>query len=551
MDVVLVGLPGSGKSVVGKRLAHRHAASFIDLDARIESAAGRSIPEIFEEEGEPAFRALERAAIADLGAADRAVDIRRVIATGGGAVVDPRNRWALYRGRATVWLDGRPEVLAQRLRRSPHVRPLVAGRDPIGTLRDLVTRRERFYGAAQVHQSGIAEVHGVVDSIEARLPAAEAVAAGGTTLLRAATAIGRIVLGEGIAIDALAAELDTLRAPRAILISEPGAWEAAGERIAAGLRERGRTVARIMLPQGEAAKRLSVVEQAASELAARHVERSEPLVAIGGGALGDTAGFVAATFLRGVRFIQVPTTLVAQIDSAIGGKTGVDLPEGKNLVGAFHQPAAIVIDVALLRTLPERQRRAALGEAVKMATLGDERLFELLERQGTAIARGDDAAFDSGAVAEVVERAAWAKVEVVLADERERAASGGRIALNLGHSLGHAVEAAAGFGRELLHGEAVAYGLRAAARMGVEISVTPPQRAERITALLDRLNLATEPLPYPLEAVMAHLATDKKHAEGRLRWVLPTADGYVVRNDVERSTVERAAASLLAAGSAR
>ena len=125
MDVVLVGLPGSGKSVIGKRLAHRHGATFVDLDERIESATGRSIPEIFAEDGEPAFRALERRAIGELGPADREVDVRRVIATGGGAVVDPRNRWSLYRGRASVWLDGRPEVLAQRLRRSPHVRPLV------------------------------------------------------------------------------------------------------------------------------------------------------------------------------------------------------------------------------------------------------------------------------------------------------------------------------------------------------------------------------------------------------------------------------------------
>ena len=282
------------------------------------------------------------------------------------------------------------------------------------------------------------------------------------------------------------------------------------------------------------------------------VERGDALVAVGGGALGDAAGFLAAIYLRGIRFIQVPTTLVAQIDSAIGGKTGVDLPEGKNLLGAFHQPAAIVVDVDVLRTLPERQMRAALGEAVKMAALGDERLFERLEADGAAIARVDPAVFASGIIAEVVERAGWAKVEVVVADERERDATGGRLTLNLGHSLGHAVEAAAGYGG-LLHGEAVAYGLRAATRIGVEIGVTPPERAGRIGALLDGLGLATEPLPYPLAAVMDHLATDKKHAAGRLRWVLPTADGVVVRDDVDPAVVERAAAGLLAApsGSAR
>ncbi len=408
MDVVLVGLPGSGKSVVGRRVAHRHGAAFIDLDERIESAAGRTIPEIFADEGEAHFRALERAAIADLGPPDPDRAIRRVVATGGGAVIDPRSRWALYRGRATVWLDGRPEVLAQRLRRSPHVRPLVAGRDPIGTIRDLAHRRERFYAAAHIHQVGVAEVHGVVEAVEGRLaelrsrptsPAGSGVAGepGPTTLLRAATPIGRVILGDGIAPEALAAELATLRARRAILVSEPGAWAAVGGRIADDLRRRGLEVESVLLPQGEDAKRLSVIEDGARRLATLRVERAEPLVAIGGGALGDTAGFLAATYLRGVPIIQVPTTLVAQIDSSIGGKTGVDLPEGKNLLGAFHQPAAVVIDVALLRTLPERQMRAALGEAVKMAALGDERLFTLLEADGAAIARGAPVAFDSGA----------------------------------------------------------------------------------------------------------------------------------------------------------
>jgi shikimate kinase/3-dehydroquinate synthase len=549
MDVVLVGLPGSGKSVVGRRLAKNHAAAFIDLDERIESAAGRSIPEVFADDGETTFRGLERAAIADLGPADPAPDVRRVIATGGGAVVDPRNRWALYRDRTAVWLDGRPEVLAQRLRRSPNVRPLVTGRDPIGTLRDLGARRQRFYAAAPAGQFGVGEVQGVVDAVELQLATRATESPGGTVLLRAETAIGRIVLGTGIAARTIAAELDRLRARRAILISEPGAWDAVGERLATELAAGGREVVRVLLPQGEDAKRLAVVEAAASQLAGLRVERSEVLVAVGGGALGDTAGFLAAVYLRGIGFIAVPTTLVAQIDSSIGGKTGVDLPEGKNLVGAFHQPTAVVIDVELLRTLPERQLRAALGEAVKMAALGDERLFELLETDGEAIARGDPDPFASGAVAELVERAGWAKVEVVMADERERNPGGGRITLNLGHSVGHAIEAAAGYGG-LLHGEAVAYGLRAAVRIGLEVGATPADRAERISRLLDRLRLATEPLPYPLAAVLGHLATDKKHAAGRLRLVLPTADGVIVRDDIEPQVVDRATASLLADGAA-
>jgi shikimate kinase / 3-dehydroquinate synthase len=542
MDVVLVGLPGSGKSAVGRRLAHRHDAAFVDLDDMIEKSAGKPIAEIFADDGEPGFRRLEREAVASLAEADTDPSIRRVIATGGGAVVDPRNRWALYRGRLPIWLDGRPEVLAQRLRRSPNVRPLITGRDPIGAVRGLAKDRERFYAGGRRLNSA-AEVSTLVERIEelaeARWSGADT--ASGAVFLRAETSIGQVVIGEGIAANVVAAALDRADAGRAIIVSEPGAWAAVGEAFAVTLTAGGRTVERILLPQGEDAKRLAVIEDAARQLARLRAERREPLIAVGGGALGDAAGFLAASWLRGVPLIHVPTTLVAQIDSSIGGKTGVDLPEGKNLVGAFHQPVAVVVDIAALRTLPERHRRAALGEAVKMAALGDERLFELLESDGEAIATGSP---ETGAVAELVERAAWAKVEVVSADEREEDGSGGRISLNLGHSLGHAYEAAGGF-RDLIHGEAVAYGLRAAIRIGRELEVTPADRAERIEGLLTSLGLAVAPLPYSLDAVLAALATDKKHAAGSLRWVLPTADGIVVRDDVPTELVERVAAGLL------
>jgi len=535
MDLILVGLPGSGKSVVGKRLASRHKADFVDLDERIVEGDGRSIPDIFAEDGEEAFRALERRAVTELGPADEASNLRRVIATGGGTVVDPRNRWSLYRDRLSVWLDGRPEVLAQRLRRSPNVRPLVTGRDPIGAIRDLAGRRERFYGAAGMRIAGVRDVASVVEAVEARL--ADDLADPDRT--------------DGDAASELHDALRRMEARRAIVVSEPCAYEAAGSAIVERLATLGWAVETVMLPQGESAKRLAVIETAAMDLARRRVERSEPIVAIGGGALGDAAGFLAATYLRGIPVIHVPTTIVAQIDASIGGKTAVDLPEGKNLVGAFHQPSAVVIDTAATRSLPGRHRRAALAEAVKMAALGDERLFDLLESGGPAIARGDAPAWDRGLVAEMVERCAWAKVEVVMTDERERAPGGtGRISLNLGHSLGHAVEAAAGYG-DLLHGEAVAYGLRAAARIGVALAVTPVERAGRITGLLDRLGLGVDPLPYPVTTVMTHLAADKKHHGGRLRWVLPTATGVEIRSDVPDSVVHDAAEAMLAAEATR
>jgi shikimate kinase/3-dehydroquinate synthase len=560
MDVVLVGLSGSGKSVVGRRLAAGHGATFVDLDEAIEARAGRSIPEIFAADGEAVFRALEREVIAALGPPGDADRIERVIATGGGAVVDPRNRWILYRRRLPVWIDGPVEVLAARLRRSRHVRPLVAGsRDPVKALRALLAERERFYAPA-IRVDGTAGVGPVLRRIEAavgarlaRSSAAErgegpdpegatpTTVGGGTLLLDARTRIGRIVLGEAMAAEVLADVLGGLRARRAILISEPGAWAAVGAGIAERLAAAGWPIESILLPRGEAAKRLAVVGRAARRLAALRVERGEPLVAIGGGALGDAAGFLAAVWLRGVPVVHVPTTLVAQIDSSIGGKTAVDLPEGKNLLGAFHQPAAVVIDVAALRSLPVRQRRAALAEAVKMAVLGDDRLFELLETDGPAIARGEPWVFEAGLVAELVERAAWAKVEVVLADERE---TGARISLNLGHSVGHGIEAAAGY-RGILHGEAVAWGLRAACRIGVALDVTPAERAARIEALLDRLGLGLGRAPVAREAVLAAMGRDKKHELGRLRWVLPTDAGYEVRRDVPEPLVRRVVDALV------
>lgn len=545
MDLVLVGLPGSGKSACGRRIAGRHGAVFVDLDAEIEARAGRPIPEIFDEEGEAGFRQHEQAVVEALGPADEDARLRRVISPGGGAVVDPRNRWRLFRGRRVGWLDVRPEVLAQRLRRSPVVRPLVHGPDPLGRIRSLAAARERFYGAG-VRINGVAEVSSVVHQVEALLESPPA----GTTLLHAATPIGEVLLGDGLAAAAVDGVLRRLGARRAVLVSEPGAWGAAGERLGDGLRAAGWPVETVMLPAGEDAKRLAVIEAAARQLARLHLERREPLVAIGGGALGDPAGFLAAAYARGVPWIQVPTTLVAQVDSSIGGKTGVDLPEGKNLLGAFHQPAAIVLDVALLRSLPERQLRAAMGEIVKMAALGDEALFATLEAEGESIARGDAAAFDGGAVAEVVERSAWAKVEVVVADERESGAAGGRITLNLGHTVGHALEAVDGYAN-LLHGEAVAYGLRAAARIGAAAGVTPAARAERIERLLDALGLGRAPLPYPADAVVDATGTDKKHASGRLRWVLPTAEGVAVRDDVPQALVREAVAGVLAGTPAR
>jgi 3-dehydroquinate synthetase/shikimate kinase len=528
MEIVLIGPPGSGKSAVGQRLAAAVGAEFVDLDAAIEAAAGTTIPSIFETEGEAGFRERERAVVMALPPPSSTANLARVIAPGGGAVEDPRNRWKLFRGRRVLSLLAPSEVLARRLRGAPS-RPLLAGQlRPM--LDALLERRARFYGAGQA-----VDATGRVVEVEARIRAAlERPAPQGLRLLRAETAIGRISLGEGAAAADVVDLLEGLDARRVTLISEPRAWSLYGAAMADALRGAGFHVVPLRIPRGEAAKTPAAYVRLLRAMAQDGLERRDPVVAIGGGALGDAAGLAAATYLRGVPLIHVPTTLVAQIDSAIGGKTAIDLPEGKNLVGAFYQPAGVANDVAFLRSLPARHRRAALAEAIKYALLGDEALLALLDVHLDRFARGDRHSVTSGALAELVERCAWAKVEVVSADERELA---GRITLNLGHSLGHAIEAAAGY-RKLLHGEAVAYGLLGAAAVGAAVGVTPPELGQRVERLVRDAGLARGPAPVRAADVRTYLARDKKHAGGRLRWVLPVPSGVVVRDDVSDAAVQ-------------
>ena len=567
MDVILIGPPGSGKSAAGRLVASRRGIPFVDLDDAIEAAAGRPIPAIFESEGEAGFRARERAAVESVLRAgerrarpggravsvargrvspgDRTAErdsggrtdagVTRIVAVGAGCVVDPGNRWPLFHAGRVLSLWAPPDVLLRRLR-GAEVRPLLTGRDPRILLDGLLEQRARWYAAGEpVDASGRLSL--VASRIDDRLTSPPPA---GTSLLRAETPVGRLTIGDDDAFPRLLEALAGFDVRRIAVVSEPVAWRLHGARIASALTQAGLDVATLLMPTGEAAKSVAAYARLVRSLAAARLERGDPIVAIGGGALGDAAGFAAATYLRGVPLVHVPTTLVAQIDSAIGGKTAIDIPEGKNLVGAFHQPRAVVADVSTLATLPVRQRRAALGEAIKYAALGDEPLFELLEREAAHLASGRRA-FHSGTMAELVERCAWAKVEVVAGDQRELA---GRLVLNLGHSIGHAVEAAAGY-RPILHGEAVAHGLRGALAVGMACGVTPPERAERVERLLAEAGLAQVPPGVTEVAVREHLSRDKKHAAGRLRWVLPTVSGVVVRSDVPEEAVSAGIAAAL------
>ena len=293
----------------------------------------------------------------------------------------------------------------------------------------------------------------------------------------------------------------------------------------------------VVLPRGERTKRAAVLERLWSACASAGLDRDDALVALGGGVVGDVTGFAAATWLRGVDWIGVPTTLLAQVDSAIGGKTAIDLREGKNLAGAFHQPAGVLIDPETLATLPARHVRAGLAEVVKTGFVVDAGLFRLCERRSAALA-----AHEPRAIAVVAERAARAKARIVRADERE---AGLRSALNFGHTTGHALEAVLGY-RRLLHGEAVAIGMRVAARLSVEHSGLAITDADRLEALLNSLGLPRRLPPVRVGDLLDAMRLDKKRRGGDVRWVLTPRVGLA--NLPRLISGRRIRAVLLAAG---
>jgi len=331
---------------------------------------------------------------------------------------------------------------------------------------------------------------------------------------------------------------------RVALVTDTRVGRLHGAAAMRSLRAAGVAVERIEVTPGEAAKRPAVLEGVWEALAAVGLGRDGAVVALGGGVVGDLAGFAAATWLRGVRWVGVPSTLLAQVDASVGGKTAVDLGAGKNLVGAFHQPAGVLVDPDLLATLPPRHRRNGLAEVVKTGFAVDAALWRWLESRLDALDAGDPPAL-AGAVARSLE----AKLRVVLADERERE-GGPRTALNFGHTLGHALEAALGY-RGLLHGEAVAIGMRAAAWLSVQRAGLPPESHVRLEAALDHLRLPVRMPPVPLARLLAAMRSDKKRARGEVRWVLTPRVGDASVPRAVESRLVRAALARVGARMAR
>jgi shikimate kinase/3-dehydroquinate synthase len=441
---------GAGKSTLGPLVAERLGRPFIDLDRDLEQDLGTTIPEFFEQRGEAEFRLQEEAhAMAALRLPDPAV-----IALGGGAVQTPSIRHDLRDRAFTVLLEVDPDTAWERTAGAGG--PLAQDESEFHALYE--RRRELYDEVADAHVYDVDEIVLAAAGVHVHVGALEL--------------LGSLVPGEG---------------PVA-LVSDPhvGGIHGAAAQVALGAR----LVSVHEIPQGEAAKAAGVAERLWSEL---RLDRDGQIVALGGGSTTDVAGFVAATYLRGIGWVAVPTTIVGQVDAAIGGKTAIDLPEGKNLAGAFHWPARAVVDPATLETLPEEQRREGMAEVVKTGLLAGEPIWEL-------------------PTPELVRRAAAFKAAVCLRDPHEH---GERAILNLGHTFAHALEAAAGY-EGLTHGRAVALGLLAALRL-----------SGRATDVVEEV-LAPERARVDRERAWSALQRDKKARDGRLRLVLLGDEGPVV-----------------------
>jgi shikimate kinase/3-dehydroquinate synthase len=515
-SIVLVGLMGAGKTSVGRRLALRLGMPFRDADHEIEVASGCSVSEFFARYGEAEFRIGERRVISRLMAGPPCV-----LATGGGAFMDPETRALIRRGALSVWLRCPLHILVRRTSARTH-RPLLRTGDPAQILANLMALRHPVYAEADAvvdcsEDSPDITTGRVLDAVMGHKPPLRV-----DVSLSAATY--QVVIGDGLIGRAGAYLASVLPQKRAVIVTDENVARLHLPALLAGLTEAGFDLRQVVVAAGEASKSLPVFARITDAMLEEGVERRTAIIAFGGGVVGDLAGFAAATVLRGLPFVQIPTTLLAQVDSSVGGKTGINTAYGKNLLGAFHQPLIVLADTAALATLPPRELRAGYAEIVKAGLIGDAAFFDWCEAHGAALLAGDRAL-----QAEAVARACAFKAAVVIGDEREEKRDNGRALLNLGHSFGHALEAECGYGGQMLHGEAVALGLVLAFRLSEKLEVCPPGLADRIAAHLRQCGMAAVlgdlERRFSAAQLMTHMKRDKKMQDGKLNFVLARGVG--------------------------
>ncbi len=486
----------AGKSSVGRALAAATGRPFVDVDEAIPDLATLVATD------EPAFRRREAAEIARLftpAAGDQ------VIATGGGAAAHGDNLAVMKAAGLVVALGVDVEEAQRRAVAQGTVRPLLGHAGALAAARAAVYRRA--HAVIDTMGKSIEAVVREVRDVERVWSAVPASERGSATILALGDRSYPVTVSEQLPATLLRAQLRG--ATRVALLTDENV---APYHLAATVAALGMPVEVLTIPAGEASKSFAMYERLCGELVARGLDRGATLVALGGGVVGDLAGFVAATLYRGIAVIQLPTTIVAMTDAAIGGKTAIDTPAGKNLVGAFWQPRLVACATGTLATLPARERRAGFGELWKYALLDGPDLWRAVSACAPWAAAGEGAP-PPAALRAVIDRAIAYKAAIVARDEREQ--SGHRALLNLGHTVGHAIEAATG----LLHGEAVALGLVAACRVSAAVVGTRPALATEVAEALAASGLPHEPAPYLTDVILDRLAVDKKRHGSAVRFI--------------------------------
>ncbi len=523
--LVLQGPPGSGKTTLGPALAERLGYAHVDLDAALEASAGASVADLFARDGEASFRARERALLRETLTAPRTV-----LSVGGGALVNDTLRREVLRACTVVSLTAPPAVLLARILAGP-VRPLVThAPDPRAALDALLDAR----------RAGYAEAHATVDT-------------SGPVDLDALVAMHRRApLVAPLGLHSHRVEIAPLAQAEhdlAALLPSPSRGTFVYDRRVFRL-QRPMAVfeglgAQVALPSGEVAKSPAWVTRVHDAALAQNADRRHVIACWGGGVVSDVGGFAAATLLRGVRYVTVPTTLLAMVDASVGGKTAVNHPRGKNLVGAFHHPTLVWADPRATHSLPRRDWRAGLAEVLKVALTLDPTLLDLLDEHADVLRHPPDA-WDRGADLRrtMIARAVQAKIDVVAVDERE---AGPRMVLNFGHTAGHAIESASKYA--LRHGECVNVGMNVALAVGVKLGVTPAAVRERALKVMASLTLPMR-ADVPFADACAFLATDKKRAGDTLRMVLATELGRATVCEVATDEIHSAMRPLCAQGPA-